>query len=61
MEHDTRRDPPALVTVKQYAAEYGVTERTVYEWVRKGAIEARRHVSGGSIRIVRTTEDDAGA
>lgn len=57
MEHATRREPQGLVTVKEYAAEYGVTERTVYEWVKKGAVEVRRHVSRGSIRIVRTTDD----
>lgn len=61
MEHATRRESPTLVTVKQYAAEYGVTERTVYDWVRKGAVEVRRHVSRGSIRIVRTTDDEADA
>jgi len=60
MEHATRREVPELVTVKQYAAEYGVTERTVYEWVKRGAVEVRRHVSRGSIRIVRA-DDDADA
>ena len=62
MEHATRRElMPELLTVKQYAAEYQVTERTVYDWVKKGAVEVRRHVSRGSIRIVRASDGDADA
>lgn len=58
MEHATRRAlMPELLTVKQYAAEYGVTERTVYDWVRKKAVEAHRHGTRGSIRIVRSTDE----
>lgn len=55
MEPETRR-APELATVKEYAAEYGVTNRTVYEWVRTGAVEARRHGPRGSIRIVRSSD-----
>lgn len=62
MDHDTRRWAQSdLVTVKQYAAEYQVTERTVYRWVESQAVRVHRHGPRGSIRIVRSTEDDASA
>lgn len=38
-------------TVKEYARRERVTERTVYNWMDKGAIEYRR-TPGGGIRIL---------
>lgn len=52
-----RRDATQLATVKEYAAEYRVTERTVYYWIEKGAVEIRRHGPRGGIRIIRTDEN----
>lgn len=46
-------------TVREYAAIERVTERTVYTWIRKGAIDVRR-TPGGGIRIssdMKSTED----
>lgn len=58
MEHATRREPmPELLTVKQYASEYQVTERTVYRWVETQAVRVRRHGPRGSIRIVRSDDE----
>lgn len=51
-----RRDVTQLVTVKEYAAEYRVTERTVYYWIEKGAVEVRRHGPRGGIRIIRSDD-----
>lgn len=39
-----------LVTVKQAAAAYQVTERTVWTWVAKGAVPSVR--IGGTRRVV---------
>lgn len=39
------------LTVKEFAAKERVTERTVYNWIIKGAVEVRR-TPGGGIRIV---------
>lgn len=38
-------------TVKEYAAKERVSERTVYNWLGKGAVEYRR-TPGGGIRIM---------
>lgn len=38
-------------TVKEYAAQERVDERTVRRWIAKGAVEHRR-TPGGGIRIV---------
>lgn len=38
------------LTVKEYAAAERVTERTVYQWISKGALPVRR-TPGGGIRI----------
>lgn len=38
------------LTVKEFAAQERVTERTVYQWIRKGAVDYRR-TPGGGIRI----------
>jgi excisionase family DNA binding protein len=38
------------LTVKELAALERVTERTVYNWIEKGAVEVRR-TPGGQIRI----------
>jgi excisionase family DNA binding protein len=37
-------------TVKEYAEVEGVTERTVWSWIAKGAISVRR-TPGGRVRI----------
>lgn len=42
---------PQELTVKEFAAKERVTERTVYNWMAKGAVEFRR-TPGGGIRIV---------
>lgn len=39
------------LTVKQYAADEQVTEKTVRRWIDKGAVEVRR-TPGGGVRIV---------
>lgn len=38
-------------TVKEYAKVEGVTERTVWTWISKGAVSTRR-TPGGRVRIV---------
>lgn len=38
-------------TVKEFAAKERVTERTVYNWLVKGAVDYRR-TPGGCIRIM---------
>lgn len=37
--------------VKEFAARERVTERTVWTWIQKGAVEIRR-TPGGGVRIV---------
>lgn len=41
---------PRLLTVKEYAAWYRVTPRTVYQWVAEGAVPVVR--VGRLVRIV---------
>lgn len=38
------------LTVKEYAARERVTERTVWNWISKGAVPVR-HTPGGRVRI----------
>ncbi len=38
------------LTVKEYAAYERVTERTVKQWIAKGAVSVRR-TPGGGVRI----------
>lgn len=45
-------------TVKEYAFKERVTERTVYNWMAKGAVEFRR-TPGGGIRIVEPSNSGA--
>lgn len=40
------------LTVKELATKERVTERTVYNWINKGAVDVRR-TPGGNIRILR--------
>lgn len=44
--------PRRLLTVKEFAAEYRVTERTVYQWMREGAVEVYRIAPRKGVRIV---------
>jgi hypothetical protein len=37
-------------TVKEFAAQERVTERTVWNWIAKGAVDVRR-TPGGGVRI----------
>lgn len=39
------------LTIKEFAAQERVDERTVRRWIEKGAVEIRR-TPGGGIRIV---------
>jgi hypothetical protein len=39
------------LTVKEYAAVERVTERTVWNWIGKGAVSVRR-TPGGGVRVV---------
>ncbi len=41
----------AELTVKEYAQRQRVTERTVWTWVRKQAVQVRR-TPGGGVRII---------
>lgn len=41
--------------VKEFAARERVTERTVWTWISKGAVEIRR-TPGGGVRIVERRE-----
>lgn len=60
MEQETRRAPlPELLTVKEYAAWYRVTERTVYKWVADGAVPVRR--VGRLVRILSDDPDETEA
>lgn len=45
------------LTVKELAASERVTERTVWNWIAKGAVDVRR-TPGGGVRIstVQTTK-----
>lgn len=45
------------LTVKRFAEREQVTERTVYRWIQKGAVQIRRTPSGG-VRIVLLRESD---
>lgn len=38
------------LTVKEFAARERVTERTVWNWIAKGAVDCRR-TPGGGVRI----------
>jgi excisionase family DNA binding protein len=38
------------LSVKEYAAKLRVTEKTVYRWIRSGALRAVKH--GNTIRIL---------
>lgn len=39
-------------TVRQCAARHGVTERTVWQWIEKGAVKVTRRVTpGGAVRV----------
>lgn len=42
--------PKSELTVKELAALERVTERTVYTWIEKGAVDVRR-TPGGQLRI----------
>lgn len=48
--------PTRLLTIKEFAARYDVTERTVYQWMRDGAVEVRRVAPRRGVRIV--VDDD---
>jgi predicted site-specific integrase-resolvase len=50
------------LTVREYAAIERVTERTVYSWISKGAVDIRR-TPGGRIRIagIMKTVEDSGS
>ena len=48
-DRETRRQTE--LTVKEYAALERVTDRTVWNWRQKGAIEFRR-TPGGRVRII---------
>lgn len=43
--------PRSELTVKEYAAVERVTERTVRNWISKGALDIRR-TPGGGVRVV---------
>lgn len=51
---------PFELKVKQFAEREGVTERTVWNWIGKGAVKVRR-TPGGGIRILTLEEDRAGS
>lgn len=60
MSHNTPRHVrlPQLATVKEVADYYRVSARTVYEWVRKEAVEVRRVGAGRHPRL-RIVMDEA--
>lgn len=43
--------PSIELTVLQFARVEGVTERQVWTWISKGAVEVRR-TTGGGVRII---------
>lgn len=43
------------LTVKELATKERVTERTVYNWIAKGAVSVRR-TPGGNVRILRPSD-----
>lgn len=44
--------PSRLLTVKEFAAAMDVTERTVYTWMREGAVEVYRIAPRRGVRII---------
>lgn len=44
--------PARLLTVKEFAAAYQVTERTVYQWMRDGSVEVYRIAPRRGVRII---------
>ena len=48
------------LTVKEFAAQERVAERTVRRWIEKGAVDARR-TPGGGIRIAERRQDVSSA
>lgn len=48
-----------LLTVKQVAEREQVTERTVRNWIAKGAVKVDPHHPGGGIRVVEWRKTDA--
>lgn len=48
-------DRPKLYTVKEYADLYRVDQRTVYRWVREGAVTV---VQRGPRKCLRILDDD---
>lgn len=47
------------LTVKELAAEERVTERTVWNWIAKGAVDIRR-TPGGGVRIPKKNTENSG-
>lgn len=45
-----------LLTVKEFADAYRVTERTVYQWMRDGAVTVLRIAPRRGVRIVADDE-----
>lgn len=45
-------------TVKEFAARWQVTERTVHNWIAKSAVEVTR-TPGGCIRIIQAQRSQA--
>lgn len=56
---DGNRDPNALLTVIEAAAELHISEQAVYKRIRRGVLKAER--VGKSIRIRRRALTDGGA
>ena len=46
----SRKGATVELTVKEYAHQERVTERTVWNWIDKGAVTVRR-TPGGGVRI----------
>jgi excisionase family DNA binding protein len=52
--HEPRKpEPNKGLTIKEFAAEWGVSERTVYSWKDKGALRILK-TPGGRVRILGT-------